>query len=114
MYKMKVLLGWIMGNGVYIIVVKNFMGSSSEVKNDGHFNYIIAFTFFISSLSVFKFFFAALHILNMKRLFSEGCPCKCLSWTKGKCAINKKELIKSLSDTALLDQKAIKEEEDKQ
>lgn len=72
MFRVKFLMSWLVGNAVYIILVKEWMQGNSQVKNDGAINGLVAFSFVVAYLAVFRLFAAVFHILRFKFRVSNG------------------------------------------
>ena len=66
MYRVKFLMFWICGNAAYIIIVKSWMQSSSDIKNDGEIDFLVGFAFVVAYLALFRLFSALFHILRFK------------------------------------------------
>lgn len=65
-------MGWVIGNAVYVVLVKTVMQSNKEVKNDGEIDFLVAFSFVVAYLAMFRFISALFHILRFKFRVSNG------------------------------------------
>lgn len=65
-------MSWLVGNAIYIVLVKTVMQGNKEVKNDGEVDFLVGFSFVVAYLALFRLFAAVFHILRFKFRVSNG------------------------------------------
>ena len=67
LFRVQFLSFWIFCNGAYAMYVHSLMNVYDQYRNCGDLGYLQWFTIYISSMVIYRVFFACLHILKFKR-----------------------------------------------